>query len=91
MENANKHGLCKKQGGGTVWIRTRRKPGLVTVIIQDDGAGFDPGKEQDDRKVHVGLGNVRKRIESMCRGTMLVESEPEKGTRITILLPQTIE
>ena len=91
VENAIKHGLCRKSEGGKVKIITRRTPGLVTVIIEDNGAGFDVSEKMDDGKVHVGINNVRKRIEGMCQGTLKVESEVGKGTRVTLQLPQTIK
>lgn len=40
-------------------------------------------------ETHVGLRNVRDRIEQMCGGTMVVNSEPGKGTRVTLMIPDS--
>ena len=88
VENAVKHGLCKKRGGGTVCIHTRRNEDSVQVMIEDDGAGFDISQSMDDGKIHVGIQNVRSRLKDMCGGTLEVSSTPGQGTRIVITLPQ---
>ena len=42
VENAIKHGLEPRTGGGTVWIRARRSDdGVVAVTVADDGDGFN--------------------------------------------------
>ena len=48
VENAVKHGVGKKPGGGTILIRTERAEKETRVIIHDDGVGFDPAGLQDD-------------------------------------------
>lgn len=69
VENAVKHGLCKKRGGGTLRIITRRETNQILVIIQDDGAGFDDSQLCELQKHgHVGLKNVASRLQSMCGG-----------------------
>lgn len=88
IENAVKHGLCKKKGGGTVCISTKRDGDHVQIVIQDDGAGFDVNRKIDDGRVHVGIQNVRTRLKDMCDGTLEVSSTPGKGTRVVITLPQ---
>lgn len=86
VENAVKHGICKKEEGGTVWISTERKKDTVYVIVRDDGVGFE--FSQTIGKEHVGIRNVEKRLQSMCNGTMEIESTPGKGTMAVIVLPQ---
>lgn len=88
VENAVKHGLCKKKGGGTVCISTKRDGDYVQIVIQDDGAGFDVNRKMDDGRVHVGIQNVRTRLKDMCDGTLEVSSTPGKGTQVVITLPQ---
>lgn len=88
VENAVKHGLCKKRGGGTLWIRTKRCEDCIYIIVQDDGTGFDPAeKEKFQREGHIGLHNVESRLKSMCDGKLLIESEIGSGTSVTIVLP----
>lgn len=41
VENAVKHGLCKKDGGGTVWIHAYETDGINQIVVGDDGAGFE--------------------------------------------------
>ena len=89
VENAVKHGLCKKAGGGTVQIATYREGDMVFVTIEDDGVGFDQNKLQDDGRVHVGLENVRTRLNDMCGASMETTSRPGEGTRVVIRLPQS--
>ena len=42
IENAIKHGVCKKPEGGTVWLRSYTEGNFNVVEIEDDGVGFDP-------------------------------------------------
>ena len=88
VENAVKHGLCKKENGGTVQIRTERKQDNIYITVADDGAGYDSTVVERDGKNHVGIGNVRSRLQSMCRGTLEIKSSPGKGTIAVITLPQ---
>ena len=88
VENAVKHGLCKKDGGGTLRIATERKDDTVYVTVQDDGVGFDMEQMSTADAVHVGLSNVASRVESMCGGSLRIESKEGKGTIVMITLPQ---
>ncbi|MBA2239496.1 MAG: histidine kinase, partial [Lysobacter sp.] len=40
VENAIKHGLEPRTGGGTVWILAKEVEGRVSVTVADDGLGF---------------------------------------------------
>lgn len=90
VENAVKHGLCKKKGGGTVTIRTERLDDRICLTVADDGAGFDETQltKHEDEKVHVGLANVRSRLRDMCDGELRIESAKGVGTTVRILIPE---
>ena len=87
VENAVKHGLCKKKGGGTVTIRTEKRENQICLTIEDDGAGFDPKEKTTDDKIHVGLENVRRRLRDMCDGSLQIQSEKGVGTTVQICVP----
>ena len=62
VENAIKHGLEPKPGGGTVWILARQvmvgEMSAVAVTVADDGRGFTA----EGGGTGVGLRNVRERL-----------------------------
>ena len=88
VENAVKHGIRKKAGGGTITIRTKLKDGNIYVIVKDDGVGFDAERIADDANIHVGIANVQNRLESMCGGRLEVDSKIGEGTTAVIILPR---
>jgi hypothetical protein len=88
VENAVRHGITKKVGGGTVHIAALSTPKYYVVEVRDDGVGFDPENMPRDKRAHVGLDNVRKRVREMCRGDVQVRSIPGVGTRVTIIIPK---
>jgi len=58
VENAVKHGLEPKPGGGTIWLLGRAKDDAVAITVADDGQGFsDAGSGSG-----IGLKNVRERL-----------------------------
>jgi LytS/YehU family sensor histidine kinase len=58
VENAVKHGLEPKPGGGTIWLLARAREGTVSITVADDGLGFsDAGSGTG-----IGLKNVRERL-----------------------------
>lgn len=85
-ENAVKHGIGKKEGGGTLTISIGETESDYLVTVSDDGAGYDVKSPYDDTITHLGIENVRRRIEEQCSGTLEVESEVGKGTRAEIRL-----
>lgn len=91
VENAVAHGLAKADEGGTLSIRTRLGEQNHEITIRDDGVGFDPASYYIGGKGEhqsIGIENVRKRLWSMCKGTVTISSEKGKGTAILICIPR---
>ena len=88
VENAIRHGIRYRKDG-LVTITTRQESGWHQITIQDNGVGFDTKKQASAGGSHVGLRNVKDRIEQMCGGTMVLRSEIGKGTSITLRIPDS--
>jgi sensor histidine kinase YesM len=58
------------------------------VAIEDDGVGFDPTVYPDDGRKHVGISNVKYRLEVLCKGSLDIHSEKGRGTIVTIRIPK---
>jgi two-component system LytT family sensor kinase len=96
VENAVKHGLSEKVGGGTVILKARVDPLSRTTLIQvrDDGVGMpddllDRVLSGDAPSGGIGLRNINQRLESLFgeRYSMHVESGRNKGTAVDLRLP----
>ena len=96
VENAVKHGLSEKVGGGTVSLRARVDPlsGTTLIQVRDDGVGIPDdlldrvlaGQAPGDG---IGLRNIHQRLESLFgeRYSMHVHSARDKGTTVDLRLP----
>jgi sensor histidine kinase YesM len=88
VENAVKHGIGKKEGGGTITISTKETEDNYLVIIADDGVGFENIKASNDGQQHIGINNVRLRLSVQCGGSLEIKSKPGEGTTATIIIPK---
>ena len=88
VENAIRHG-ARAGKEETITVTAGKGAKGYEVMIQDNGIGFDPEKQSvsDEAGRHIGIANVRERIESMCGGSLMIDSEPGKGTKVTITVP----
>ena len=84
VENALKHGLEPKPGGGAVAIAIAREESALVLEVRDDGLGLDP-----HRPAGVGLTNVRQRIEALSagKGSLLLRPLAEGGLCARVVLP----
>ena len=87
VENAIKHGLMKLPQGGKIRVVSFETEIHYCVLVEDDGVGFDTGVLLDERK-HVGIRNIRGRLQAMVNGTLEIESTPGVGTKVKILIPK---
>ena len=86
VENAVRYGVTKKINGGTVTISTREIENAFIVTISDDGIGFDPYKKHDDGRTHIGIENVRNRLNSQGGSQLSITSIPKEGTTAVITI-----
>ena len=101
VENCFIHGLEEKDEGH-LWVHVCRKGDDICIRVRDDGVGMNYVKlgelRQRMRQVeasgkHIGVQNVHQRI-VMQYGEgygLHIESEPDKGTIVEILLPDSDE
>ena len=87
VENAIKHGLMKLPKGGTIRVVSYETDTHYCVTVTDDGVGFDTSELLDERK-HVGIRNIRGRLEAMVGGTLEIESTVGVGTKVLITIPK---
>lgn len=85
VENSIKHGILKKLEGGTLTLNTYETESSFVVEITDDGVGFDVDDKSITGNDHVGLNNIKYRLFTMCRGDIKIESEKDKGTKVSVV------
>ena len=57
----------------------------TTLVIEDDGVGFDPGLVTSSMEGGFGLASMRERVDQIG-GTLTVHTAPNAGTRVTVHL-----
>ena len=88
VENSIKHGILVRKQFGTIVVRSYRNGKDHVVVVEDDGVGFDT--EILKKSKRVGLKAVKNRLEYQLGGTLDVESEPGKGTKVTMKIPDSL-
>lgn len=88
VENAIRYGVTQCEREGVVTVSTWENESFWYLQVEDNGAGFDPAKIKEDGRSHIGISNVRKRLEALCKGTLSIASTPGKGTCVTIAIPK---
>ena len=93
VENAVRYGVRGNPDGcGTVKIRSVDCPDHYEISVSDDGPGFPPEDAQRfDERVHIGIDNVKERLQAICNGELRIQTAPGQGTRATIILPKERE
>ena len=86
VENAIRHGVRGREAG-EIDITVRKEENGHVVVIADNGLGFDPAAIDTAEGKHIGIQNVRERLEKQCGGTLILESRPGEGTRVTVFVP----
>jgi two-component system, NarL family, sensor kinase len=79
LNNAIKHSRASE-----IFLQLVKNENEITLIVEDNGVGFDenttlllPGG---------GLNNIRSRVENL-NGSVFMDSLPERGTIVTIVIP----
>lgn len=90
VENSIKHGILKKLEGGNLVLRAYEKADAYMVEIIDDGIGFNKESIDFSENKHIGLSNIKFRVEKTCGGEVTIHSEPEKGTHTTVMIPKEV-
>ena len=95
VENAVRHGLATKEGGGHISISASDEGSEAVITIEDDGVGSDPqairtvldGRAEGE---NVGLANVDARLRQLYGDDFgrVVETAPGAGTKVTFRVPK---
>jgi signal transduction histidine kinase len=74
--------IAKHAGAVRVSVLVTRKDDAAVVVVEDDGAGFDPG----DPTGGLGLSGMRERV-ALVSGRFRLETSPGAGTTIAAEVP----
>ena len=86
VENAVKHGIANKEGGGTLKIATRLlADGSIQIIITDSGVGFDTDAVGKSAAA-CELDEIRNLLKKEGGGDMTISSKPGEGSTVTVTL-----
>ncbi|HEX5126627.1 MAG TPA: histidine kinase, partial [Rhodocyclaceae bacterium] len=85
VENAIIHGVEPKVGNGEVRIRATRDNGMLHIVVEDDGVGFNTAQAGQG----MGLANVRERLAALFgdKARLELKENVPTGVRVELWLP----
>jgi two-component system LytT family sensor kinase len=96
VENAVRHGLESKEGGGRITITAEDQGAFAEITVEDDGVGIDPEVLADvlaggTPGEHVGLRNVDARLRQVYGDEhgLVVETNVGAGTLVRMRVPKS--
>ena len=81
LTNIRKHARTARAS-----VRIESTNAHMRIVVQDEGQGFDLSSVTTPDRQYVGLQVMRERAESIG-GTLLVDSQPGRGTRVVLDVP----
>jgi two-component system NarL family sensor kinase len=78
LNNVNRHASARR-----LTVSLGMQPDQVTLLVEDDGRGFDPSQTPEGRYGLIGLNERAK----LLGGTFELCSTPGSGTRIKVTIP----
>ena len=104
LMNLISNSLNHMPNGGTIELKVRLKSNYIVFQVEDNGTGIPDQVMKDVFKMYsmpmnlgsgsfgTGLGmSVADAIAKLHGGSMIVESRPQEGTRITIKIPRVVD
>ncbi|MFI6866794.1 sensor histidine kinase [Nocardia sp. NPDC050406] len=104
VENAVRHGIAPRPGGGTVSIVALDEGTDCVISVEDDGVGMDPELLRSGaldaidtgrgtggpEAAHIGLANVDDRLRAAFGNDygLVVETGPGAGTKVSMRVPK---
>jgi PAS domain S-box-containing protein len=84
--------VARHAGARRVWVQLHRHGATVTLVVEDDGHGFDPAQPPAPPSAARGLGihSMRERA-AVHKGALAIESAPGRGTRVSVEIPLPTE
>lgn len=96
VENAVKHGIANKPGGGTVTVTAQDYGTEAEISVEDDGVGMDPklldGMRDSRTSAHIGLTGINRRMSQVFgnRYSLIVETAPGAGMKVSMRVPKFV-
>jgi signal transduction histidine kinase len=80
LTNIRKHAFAEE-----AWIALMSNDKKITLTIGDNGRGFDPNSDSDEKRIQIGLQSMQERALAIG-ANFHVDSEPGAGTRVEVAL-----
>ncbi|MGI9289219.1 MAG: sensor histidine kinase [Pseudomonadales bacterium] len=85
VENAITHGFSQRAGPGHIAIQVRSLGDELKMSVADDGVGFDPAQANPGHGLRIVRDTLRMRYGE--RHQFVIDSRPDHGTTVTIVVP----
>lgn len=92
VENAVKHGILKKRGGGTVTVKVTEHDSYYQISIEDDGVGIEKETVEHLRASNfeaskgIGLVNTHQRLMKQFGSGLEIMSTRGEGTVVSFII-----
>ncbi len=92
IENALLHGLAPKIEGGLLRLTTRWERQQFCIQVEDTGVGLEASSVKTSMGAHVGLANIRRRLECHygSTATLSIAAREEGGVCACVQIPVQI-
>ena len=92
IENALLHGLAPKIEGGLLRLSTRWERQQFCIQVEDTGVGLEASSVKTSMGAHVGLANIRRRLECHygSTATLSIAAREEGGVCACVQIPVQI-
>lgn len=88
VENAVKHGIDRAGKEVKIEVEVKEEEGYLILTVKDDGPGFDVHRAS----IGFGLFSIQERLRLLFgdKASMHIESSKEKGTKVTLRIPEQV-